>query len=451
MAKTTLIKNGHVYVPEDLGVTDIFIRDGKVAALGDLAGTPADEVIDASGRLVFPGVIESHAHMLLPLAEAVTQNDFYTGTVSGAFGGVTTLIDFADQKKGHPAMHAVEARLAQAEDSIIDYGFHCTFTDITPETLAEMEAVVQRGITSFKFYTTYKGDGLFVDDGGMLAAFERARALGALATVHAENDDIIARATADLMAQGKTEPRYYPLCKPEISELEAIARMILLARQAGVRLLIRHVTSQSGIEAIAKAQAEGVAVYAETTPTYLLLTSAVYQGDSPAEFIVHPPIRAEKDREALWRAVFDGTVNTIGTDDCAFTRAQKRKAKNFWQVPGGLPGIEARLPLLYHEGVVNRGLSMQRLVHMLSTDVAAIYGLGQKGALRPGMDADIVVFDPQKSWTITAGALHEQTDWCPFEGMQVKGKVEKTLLRGDIIIDKDRCLAQKGNGRYLAR
>ncbi len=449
MANATLISGGHVYAPEDLGVTDILIKDSRIAALGELAGTEAGTVIDATGKLVFPGVIETHAHMLLPLAEAVTQNDFYTGTVSGAFGGVTTLIDFADQTKGNPALQAVESRLKQAESSIVDYGFHCTFTDITPATLDEMQAVVERGISSFKFYTTYKSDGLYVDDGSMLAAFERARELGALVTVHAENDDIIARATASLKAQGKTAPRYFPLSKPEISEQEAITRMILLAEQAGVQLLVRHVTSKSGIEAVAAAQERGLPVYAETTPTYLLLTREVY--GSPAEFIVHPPIRGEKDKEALWQAVLDGTVDVIATDDCAFTRAQKRKAENFWQVPGGLPGIETRLPLMYQEGVVKRGLGMEQLVRILSTNPAAVYSLEQKGALRPGMDADIVVYDPEKRWTVTADALHEQTDWSPFAGMQIKGRVDKTLVRGGIVIDGDRCLAAAGNGQYLHR
>lgn len=453
MTFDVLIHGGEVYDPEPLGRADIGIRDGRVAAVGDLAGASARTAIAAEGLLVLPGLVETHAHMLLPFAGTVTQNDFYDGTVAGAFGGVTTLIDFAAQLPGQPLSEAIGQRVAQAQgDAVVDYGFHLILTEIRPEVLQEMEEVVRDGISSFKFFTTYRKDQLYVGDGDLRQAFARVAELGGLATVHAENDDIVEQAIGALVRAGRTSPKHYPLSKPEISEVEAISRAILLAEEAGTDLLIRHVSSARGAREIRRARGAGQRVFGETCPQYLALTDEVYGRADARNFLVHPPIRTEKDRAGLWEGIEDGSLLVIGTDDCAFTREQKLCSDVFTEIPGGMPGIETRLAVMYTEGVLNRGLSLEALARITSTNPARLYGLyPRKGALRPGSDADMVLFDPEPAGTIRAGALHGKADWTPFEGWPVRGVVRKTVSRGAVIVDGDACQVPRGRGEYLER
>lgn len=448
-----VIKNGHVFAPQDLGVISVAVKGNRIAALGEFDAEDAVSVIDASGKLIFPGLVETHAHMLLPLAGTVTKNDFYSGTVAGAFGGVTTLIDFADQKKGKLPMEIIQERMGQAAGKcVVDYNFHCTLTDINDKTLEQMTDIVDMGITSFKFYTIYKDDGLYVDDGEILRAFERVRELGALATVHCENEAIVRRSTEALIAAGKEAPRYYPFCKPELSEVEAIQRVILLARHVGVPLLIRHVSSEGGVKAIREAKKAGQVVYGETCPPYLTLTSDVYQRDDGQNFIVHPPIREEKDKQELWRGLKDGTISIIGTDDCAFTKEQKKISDVFYKIPGGMPGIEVRLSIMYSEGVLKNRISTEQLVEITSTNPAKVYNLyPKKGAVMVGSDADLVVFDPNKEMTITGEGTHDMADWSPFEGWKVKGVAEVTISKGKVIVKDGKFLGKAGDGSFLAR
>lgn len=448
-----LIKNGHVYAPQNLGVLDVAVAGGKIATLGSFLEQEAGEVVDATGKLVFPGLIETHAHMLLPLANAVTKNDFYSGTVAGAFGGVTTLIDFADQKKGRPPLEAIEKRMAQAsEKAVVDYSFHCTLTDINTETIRQMAEIVELGITSFKFYTIYKDDGLYVDDGEMLLAFEKVAELGALVTVHAENEAIVRRQTEELKSKGMVSPGYYPLSKPAISEVEAIRRVLLLAGETCVPVLFRHVSSAGGVRAIKEARSLGQEVYGETCPHYLTLTNDVYQRADGRNYIVHPPIRENKDLNGLWEGIIEGHIAVIGTDDCAFTKEQKMFSDLFYEIPGGMPGIETRLAVMYHEGVNKGRISIEKLVEITSTNVAKIYDLyPQKGVIQVGSDADLVVFDPAREVEICSDNLHDMADWSPFEGWKVQGSVVVTVSKGKIIVRDNEFLGKAGAGSFLAR
>lgn len=448
-----ILKGGHVFAPQDLGTVDVAVKDGKITALGEFDAGDAEDVLDVSGKLLFPGVVETHAHMMLPLAGTVTKNDFYSGTVAGAYGGVTTLIDFADQKKGRPPMEIVQERMEQAAGKcVVDYSFHCTLTDINENTLDQMTNIVNLGITSFKFYTIYKDDGLYVDDGEILRAFEQVRELGAIATVHCENEAIVRRSTEALISEGKVAPRYYPLSKPEVSEVEAIRRVIYLARQVGVPLLIRHVSSEGGVKAIREAKRAGQIVYGETCPPYLTLTNDVYQRDDGQNFIVHPPIREAKDMQELWRGLADGTITIIGTDDCAFTREQKKIADVFYKIPGGLPGIEVRLSLMFSEGVLKNRISLERLAEITSTNPAKVYNLfPRKGAVMVGSDADLVVFDPEKDMVITGEETHDMADWSPFEGWKVKGVPSVTISKGKVIMKDGKFFGKAGDGSFLAR
>ena len=449
-----MIRKVHAYAPEDLGVVDILIDGGTIQAIGpELQARTRVSEIDAEGLTAIPGVIETHAHMLLPFGGTQTMNDFFDGTRAGAYGGVTTLIDFADQAKGSSILCAVQTRLAQAAGKCaVDYGFHCTLTDINEETLQAIPALIKGGFTSFKFYTTYSAGGLYVPYQDMERAFRVIADHGAIATVHAENEAMIDEATDKLMREGKTSWRYFPASKPVASETSAIENLIRLARTTGVRLLIRHVSSADGAALIAEAQEKGLEVYGETCPHYLYFDESIYNLENGADFIVHPPIRRPKDREGIWEVLKSGTKFTIGTDDCAFYLQQKRVSDKFYEVPGGMPGIETRLAVLYELGVYQKRIGMERLAQLTSETPARLYGLyPRKGSLKVGGDADIVLLRTDVEDVLTAKGLHEKSDYTPFEGMKVHIRVEKTFAGGRVVISNGDDHTVPGAGRFLRR
>ena len=448
-----LIRGIHVFAPEDLGVNDVAIADGKVAAIGARLELPAAQELDGRGKLLLPGVIETHAHMSMPFAGTKTMNTFYDGTYAGAFGGVTTLIDFAQQIGAASLRQSLRDRLAEAEGRCcVDYGFHITLTDTSAQTIAELPSLCREGYSSFKLHTTYRGGGLYVDTDGLYRVFSEIARCGGLVTVHAENDEMIDAAMQRLLREGKTDFRYFPEYKPDEAEAEAVSRCIRIARETGCKLLIRHISGMEAAEAIAEAQAQGLPVYAETCPQYLAFTREVYAQENGRDFILHPPIRGAEDREAIWRAICDGMKITLATDDCGFFLRQKHMSDTFYGVPGGLPGIETRLLATYGLGVDTGRITVGRLAEMASLLPAKLYGLyPQKGVIRVGSDADLVVLDPSRETVLTAAALHEQTDYTPFEGFRVGAALEKTISRGRIIVDGDRFLGHAGDGRLLLR
>lgn len=449
-----IIRNVRAYAPKDLGVTDIWIDQGIIREIGHNLLYSNCEQIDGEGLIAIPGVIETHAHMLLPFGGTRTMNDFYDGTRAGAYGGVTTLIDFADQTKGAPILDAVKNRMEQAGGKCaVDYGFHCTLTDINEETLQAIPVLIQNGFTSFKFYTTYSQNGLYVSYEDMERAFRVIADHGAIATVHAENEAMIDEATKRLVDQGKTAWRYFPQSKPAESESSAVEELIQLAKKTGVRLLIRHVSSAKGAEKIAQAQQDGLEVYGETCPHYLYFDESVYARENGADYIVHPPIRRPEDRQAIWSALENGVKFTIGTDDCAFYLRQKRVSDRFFEVPGGMPGIETRLSVLYELGVLKKRISIERLVELTARTPAKLYGLyPRKGCLKVGSDGDIVLLRPGVEDTLTARKLHEKSDYTPFEGLKIHTRVETTISKGKVVIDRGgRDRTVPGNGIFIKR
>lgn len=453
MCYQLLIQNGTAVLPNGTAPVDIAALDGQIAAIAPHISAPAVKTIDASGCLVLPGIIETHAHMLLPFGGTRTMNDFYDGTRAGAFGGVTTLVDFADQVKGGSAWEAYQQRRSQADGSCaVDYSFHCTLTDINQETLDAIPRLMDEGITSFKFYTTYSDGGLYVPPEQMKRAFAELARRGALATIHAEKESMILDATRRLQAQGKTGVSYFPDSKPDESEEAAVREVIALAKETGVQALIRHISSKASARLIQQAQAEGYPVYGETCPQYLYFTREVYQRPDGADFIVHPPIRSAEDREALWAVLQEGAVFTIGTDDCAFYRRQKRVSEQFDQIPGGFAGIETRFLVLYELAVAQGRLSLEQLSRLLSLNPSQIYGLyPRKGTIQVGADADLLVVNPEQSTVITAGSLHEQTDYTVFEGFRSRVAPVYTIRSGEVIVDHGQDHALRGAGRWLKR
>jgi len=446
-----LLKNAHVFAPEDLGIVNIGIADGKIAFIGDREEV-AERTVDCGGNPVLPGAIETHAHMLLPFGGTHTNNDFFDGTMSGAIGGVTTLIDFADQVKGGTAMEALEARLELARECAVDYSFSITLTDINEATLAEVEKLVDRGFTSFKFYTAYSASGLYVPEGEMTKAFQKVADCGGLATVHCETEEEVLAATNALIDAGQVEIKYFSKSRPDESEESAIKNVIEIAKKTGCKLLIRHISSKAGAELVAKAQAEGQTVIGETCPQYLMLTRDVYLQENGGEFICNPPIRGEQDRDGLWKALSDDVKFTIGTDDCAFSLEQKHVSEKFFEVPGGMPGIECRMAIMLSEGVSKGRFGYERLAHMTSTDVAKMYGIyPQKGTLAVGSDADLILVEKTAPYALSVKDLHEQSDYCPFEGTMLDHRIRMTVSRGKVVAENGAFTGQRGDGKLLDR
>jgi dihydropyrimidinase len=452
----TLVTSGGP-VEADLGITG-----ERITAIGrELAGR---QVIDAAGKLILPGAIDPHVHLQMPAGAMQSSDDWFTGTVAAVCGGTTTVIDFAEPgpSPDAPLRTALAARRAEADGhAVIDYALHMTIMDAKPATLADIPAVMAAGCTSFKTYLTYAGFKL--DDDAFLAALSAVAQAGGIALVHAENDAGIRYMQRKLLADGHIAPRYHPQSRPAGMEAEAVERSLALAAVAGCPLYVVHLSTGRGAQAVAQARLRGQAAYGETCPQYLLLTDAEYDrpGFEGAKFVCSPPLRAAADNAALWRHLAAGEVQTVGTDHCPFFYAGQKDLRQtgdapspvpFTRIPGGMPGIESRLALLYTFGVAAGRLSLERWVDACCTAPARIFGLyPAKGALVPGADADVVVFDPERRVTLSRAALHENCDYTPYEGFALRGYPVLTMARGQVIVQDCTFLGQRCGGRFLAR
>ncbi len=462
MIYDTVIRNGTVVTRIGLVQTDLGIMGEQIATID--RGLDGAQVIDAAGKLVIPGGIDPHVHLQMPAGPVTSSDDWRTGTVAAACGGTTTVIDFVEPEKGS-LIQGLADRRAEAEGAksgnggaVVDFGLHMTIMDVQPTTLAEIPFVVRSGCTSFKTYLTYEGFKL--DDGELLAAYEAVAEAGGLALVHAENDGIVNRLKARFLREGHFEPRWHPRSRPGPAEAEAVVRALAVAEVAGCPLYVVHVSTARGADAVAHARGRGQHAYGETCPQYLLLTEAEYErpGFEGAKFVCSPPLRPESDREGLWARMVAGDLSTVGTDHCPFFyRGQKDLGRPdgqhppFSRIPGGMPGVESRLALLYSFGVGQGWLSVEQWVELCCTAPARIFGLaGRKGELVEGADADVVIFDPERSVTLSPAVLHENCDYTPYEGFRLKGYPVLTMLRGRVIV-RDGNFVGEGAGRYLVR
>ena len=446
-----VIANGTLITAEATVQADLGLRDGRIAAIGRrLAGL---EVIDASGMLVLPGAIDEHVHLHMPVGELTSSDDFYSGTVAAACGGTTTVIDFAEPKPGQPLVEALASRRAEADGRVvIDYGLHMTLAWADDETLAQVPACIEAGVASFKLYMAYEG--LRLDDGGLLRALAALRAHGGRALVHAENHDAITYLVTQALAQGRIGPENHPLTRPDWMEAEAVGRLLALARVTGTPLVLAHLSCALGLEEVRRARARGQTVWVETCPQYLLLDEAEYRrpGFEGAKFVMSPPLRTAADRQALWAGLAAGEVNTVATDHCPFFyETQKtRGLHNFSRIPGGAPGIETRLALLYSHGVRTGRLSPERWVEVCCTEPARRFGLApRKGTLAIGADADVVIFDPERRVTLSPQTLHQRVDYCPYEGEELQGWPVTVLSRGEVVVRDGEFIGTAGRGRFL--
>jgi len=447
-----VIRGGTLVTACETVHADVGVRDGKIAAIGKrLQGR---EMVDAEGLWVLPGAVDPHVHLQMPAGATTSSDDWRTGTIAAACGGTTTVIDFVEPEGDESLMEAFEKRQAEAEgQAVIDYGLHMTLTHAADATLAQIPAVVDAGMPSFKTYTTYEGFKL--SDREFLRVMDAVREAEGLVMVHAENDAVVSEATAALLDAGEISPAAHPKSRPMTAEVEAIHRMLALAEVTGAHLYIVHVSTARGAQMLAEARGRGARhVEGETCPQYLLLTEEAYDqpGFEGAKFVCAPPLRPAGDNAALWNALAADALQTVGTDHCPFFyESQKTLGRgDFTQIPGGLPGIEARLALLHTFGVRTRRISVNRWIELCCTAPAQIFGLApRKGTLAPGSDADIVLFDPAKRVTLSADVLHEHVDYTPYAGLELTGYPIATFVHGKQVMRDGEWLNQDPTGHYL--
>jgi len=457
MAFDTIITNGRIVTATDTYAGDIAIRDGKIVAIGQ--GLPRDnaaKIIDAGGRHVFPGGIDVHTHLDMPFGGTTSSDDFETGTRAAAFGGTTTLIDFAIQYKGQTLRTALDSWLKKAESKAVsDYSFHCIITDLASAQLEEMNALVRDGVTSFKLFMAYPGV-FMLDDATIFKALQASGKNGGLVCMHAENGGAIDVIVQQALAEGKKAPKYHALTRPTTAEAEATARAIALAEMAGAPVYIVHLSCDDALEKVREARDRGLPVYAETCPQYLYLSIENFDvpGFDGAKYVFTPPLREKWHQERLWNGLKRDHLQVVSTDHCPFCfKEQKELGRDdFTKIPNGGPGIEHRLSLIYSGGVAAGRFSVNRFVELVSTTPAKLFGLyPRKGTIAVGSDADLVIFDSGRKHIISATNHHMRVDYSMFEGVEVTGMPETVLSRGRVIVDGNKFLGRPGSGEFLRR
>jgi dihydropyrimidinase len=454
----TLITNGTIVTAVDQYKGDVLIEDEKIAVIGvslDIPAANVDKVIDAAGKYVLPGGIDVHTHMDMPFGGATSADDFETGTRAAAFGGTTTIVDFAIQYHGQTLHHAWETWAKKAEGkAVIDYGFHLIITELNDQVEGEMDALVRQGISSFKLFMAYPGV-FMLDDGSIFKALLRTGKNGGTICMHAENGSVIDVLVQRALAEGKTAPKYHALTRPARAEAEATHRAIALAEIADVPIYIVHLSAAEALEMVTEARDRGLPAFAETCPQYLFLSYDNYEEPDfgGSKYVMSPPLRDRAKQDQLWRGLAFNDLQCISTDHCPFCMKEKRLGENdFSKIPNGAPGVETRMSLVYDGGVRPGRISLNRFVELTSTSPAKIFGLfPRKGTIAPGSDADIVVFDPNRTITLAAKTLHMNCDYNPYEGRQVTGATDTVLSRGRLVIENGAFVGRKGSGSFLKR
>ena len=454
----TLITNGTIVTADGSTVADVLVDGETIAAIGANlpgAGTTADATIDAAGRYVIPGAIDVHTHMELPFGGTVAKDTFETGTRAAAFGGTTSIVDFAVQTRGKSLREGLDAWRAKAEgNAVVDYGFHMIMSDVTDDSLAEMDLLVDEGIPDFKLFTAYPGV-FYSDDGAIFRALKQTASNGGLIMMHAENGPAIDVVAAEYVAGGRTDPYYHGVVRDPIFEGEATNRVLRLAEAAGVPIYIVHLSAREALDAVRASRDRGLPAFAETCPQYLFLSlDDLGNGFEGAKFVCSPPLRPADHQEELWRGLLKDDLQVVSTDHCPFDfHGQKELGQgDFRKIPNGLPGVEDRVDLLHDGGVLAGRLSRERWVDVIATGPAKLFGMyPQKGTIAVGSDADIVVYDPNRSHTISARTHHMDVDYSCYEGREVRGGSDVVMSRGTIVVQDGEWTGPAGHGRFIKR
>ena len=456
---SVLIKNGRVITAVDDYFADIFIKNETVTHIGEKLDIEADEVIDASGKYLFPGGLDPHTHLDMPFGGTTSADDFETGTRAAAHGGTTTLIDFAIQSKGHSTLEALDTWHAKADGkTAIDYGFHMIVTDLEDNRVHEMKMLADAGVTSYKLFMAYPGV-LYVDDGTIYRAMRKAGEDGTVVCMHAENGIVIDEIVKQALAEGKTEPKYHAITRPTRMEAEGVHRAISIAEVAQVPIYIVHLSSSDALEQVMLARNRGVHAFAETCPQYLFLDDSYYdqEGFEGAKYVMTPALREKWNQDELWKGLKFGDLQSIATDHCPFCFKDQKMLgiDDFSKIPNGGPGVENRMSLVFNGGVNSGRISLNKFVELTSTAAAKTFGLfPKKGTIAVGSDADIVIFDPNRTETISVNNTcthHMNVDYNTYEGFKVTGFTETVLSRGKVIIDNCEYVGKKGDGHFLKR
>ncbi len=454
---STLIQHGTVVTAKETRSADILIEGERITRIEPgIAADNVDRIIDATGMLLMPGGIDVHTHLDMPFGGTTSSDDFETGTKAAAFGGTTTLIDFAIQPKGTRMRDALDTWWKKAENKAsIDYGLHMIVTDLGECGLEDMDDMVREGVASFKLFMAYPGV-LMVDDATIFQALGRTAKNGALICLHAENGGIIDVMVKRAIADGKTAPVYHGLTRPVAAEAEAVHRAVAMSEISGAPVYIVHLSSEEALNEVRAARDRGVPIFAETCPQYLLLS--IEEMSRPnfegAKYVFTPPLREKHHQPKLWDGLKHDHLQVVSTDHCPFCFEDQKilGIDDFTKIPNGGPGVENRLQLLYHHGVNDGKMSVNRFVELVSTTPARLFGLyPRKGELAPGSDADIVIWDPNAMIEISAATHHMRVDYSMFEGFRVKGNARTVLSRGEVIVDKGAFLGRTGRGSYLKR
>lgn len=459
----TIIKNGLLLRSQGCSYADVIFEQEHILEVGQNLPTSGCEVVDAHGLLVMPGGVDVHTHVGLTNGHVTVSDGFFAGTRAAIYGGTTTIVEhISDGPDGCALNYMLDAfRTLAADEAVADYGLHAVLQHVDESIVAEVPKIILDGYPTFKAYLTYDTR---LSDAAVLRIMDALRVHGGLLTVHAENHAIIEFLSGKLKTEGCITPLAHPRSRPDFCEGEAVERLINLARAARAGLYIVHLSTARGLAAIERAQAEGMPVFAETCPQYLVLDDSCYAktggidengdgGDDGLKFVMAPPLRTPQDAAALWEGLKRGSVCAVGTDHCSFSLAQKRRygGSNVFAAPGGVPGIETRVPVLYSEGVRTGRLSLERFVDVVSTAPAKVMGLARKGVLEAGFDADVVLLDPAAEREVSVASLHQQTDFTPFEGLTVTGWPQQVWLRGQKVLDGGEFTGVKGMGKFQRR
>jgi dihydropyrimidinase len=453
---TLIVTGGRVATPENIDFLDIVVEGETIAALTPAgaarAAHPDAQVVDATGRIVIPAGVDPHVHLMVGFMGQRSVYDFASGGIAALRGGATAIVDFALQRRGGAMLKGLAHRRKQAANATVDYGLHLIVTDVNAETLAELPELRRRGVTTLKVYTVYEAEGLKLEDGQLYALMEGAAKNGLSIVLHAENAGVVERLRSEAVAAGHTAPRWHALTRPPIVEIEAVSRAIAFSRATGCGVHVLHLVAGDAIDLVERARAEGLPITAETCTHYLALTDEALDRDKGYEFILSPPLRDKANQDRLWTGLQRGVLSLVASDEVSYSAEAKALGlPSFADVANGVPGIEARLPVLFTLGVDQGRIGLRRFVELFSTWPADIFGFSRKGRIAPGYDADIAVIDPVTRKTMSPELDYGDIGYNPYSGMELTGFATHTIHRGRLVVENGKFLGEDGQGRFIER